>query len=73
LLNLAEGAGRVSRNDKKHFYTIARGSLYECVAILDLVNEMELIDRSSFSDMYNEYEEASKMLLALYRNTSKSI
>ena len=73
LLNLAEGTGRVAINDKKHFYTIARGSLYECVAILDLVHEMGLMDTSLYDEMYREYEEASKMLLSLYRNTSKNI
>jgi hypothetical protein len=28
MLNLAEGTGRMSVEDKKHFYTIARGSIY---------------------------------------------
>ncbi len=35
-LNLAEGAGRISKNDRKRFYKIAFGSLRECQAILDL-------------------------------------
>ena len=72
LLNLAEGTGRVSINDKRHLYTIARGSIYECVAILDLVHELGLIESSRYEEMYHEYEEASKMLLALHRSTSKS-
>ena len=67
LLNLAEGTGRVSINDKKHFYTIARGSLYECVSILDLLNEMNLLENDFYAEMYSGYVEASKMLLALYR------
>ena len=29
MLNLAEGSGRVSLADKKHFFTIARGSVFE--------------------------------------------
>ncbi len=37
-LNLAEGAGRFSKNDKKRFYRIAFASLRECQAIIDLAN-----------------------------------
>ena len=36
-LNLAEGRGRKTLADKKHFFQIALGSAYESRAILDLV------------------------------------
>ena len=35
-LNLAEGYGRFSPADQKHFFRIAMGSLRECQAIFDL-------------------------------------
>ena len=35
-LNLAEGSGRVGRNDQLRFFHIAFGSLRECQAILEL-------------------------------------
>lgn len=31
-LNIAEGAGRYHKSDKRNFYVMARGSAYECVA-----------------------------------------
>ncbi len=37
LLNIAEGAGKFSRPDKKNFYLIARGSAQECVSILKIL------------------------------------
>jgi four helix bundle protein len=46
-LNIAEGHGRSSTNDRKHFYSIAYGSIKECQAIFDLHDEhlsCELID-----------------------------
>ena len=71
MLNLAEGTGRMSVQDKKHYYTLARGSVFECVAILDILHEMEQIDNSFFQDVYNGYEQASKMLLAMYRSMER--
>ena len=34
--NLAEGNGRFTKPDRRHFFTIARGSVQECVPLLDL-------------------------------------
>jgi four helix bundle protein len=42
-LNLAEGVGRRSRADRRHFYSIARGSALECVAILDVLASRGLL------------------------------
>ena len=36
-LNIAEGAGRSGRDQARH-YAIARGSAFECLAILDLLD-----------------------------------
>ena len=71
LLNLAEGTGRMAEADKRHFLTIARGSVYEAVAILGLINDLKLINEKEYTDMYNGYESCSKMLLAMYRSYTK--
>jgi four helix bundle protein len=34
--NLAEGNGRFTKPDRKHFFTIARGSVQECVPLLEI-------------------------------------
>ena len=36
-LNIAEGAGRFYKADKRNFYVVARGSVYECVACLQIM------------------------------------
>ena len=64
-LNIAEGAGRYSKADKKNFYVIARGSVFECVAILDILCDMELISISQKASSYNNLEELSKMISGL--------
>lgn len=37
VLNIAEGAGRMSPKDKRRFYGTARGSATECAAILEIL------------------------------------
>ena len=37
VLNLAEGMGRPSPSDRAHFFAIARGSAFECAAVLDVL------------------------------------
>ena len=37
VLNIAEGAGRRSHRDKGRFYTIARGSAMESLALIDVL------------------------------------
>ena len=68
VLNLAEGTGRMTSADKKHFYTIARGSVFECVALIDLLHRLGHLDTEQFELFYGGYEQASKMLLGMYRS-----
>ena len=42
VLNIAEGAGRRSRKDKRRFYTMARGSACECAAAVDVLRQRHL-------------------------------
>ena len=43
-LNIAEAAGRVGEADQARVYAIARGSAFECAAILDAFESFALID-----------------------------
>jgi four helix bundle protein len=67
-LNIAEGNGRLSEADKRHFFTIARGSTYESVATLQVVFDMEWIKEKEYQDFYSQYELISKMLYGLFRS-----
>lgn len=42
VLNIAEGAGRRSRKDKRRFYAMARGSACECAAAVDVLRHRHL-------------------------------
>ena len=71
MLNLAEGTGRMSVNDKKHFITIARGSVNESVALLQLSKDLGQIEEENYQHFYEKYEQVSKMLLGMYRSYTK--
>ena len=71
MLNLAEGTGRMTVEEKKHYYTLARGSVFECTAIMDLLHDMGQVDNTFFEEAYQGYEQISKMLLAMYRSMDR--
>ena len=68
ILNIAEGTGKSSKADKKNFFTIARGSTYEVVAILDILRDDGLLSDETHAKLYSIYEEISKMLLGLMKS-----
>ena len=65
VINIAEGSGKFSKADKRHFYTIARGSVYECVSLFEIILEENQIDKEKFHYFYQKLEIVSKMLLGL--------
>ncbi len=47
-LNIAEGYGKRSFDDRARFYDIARGSAHECGAILDASNALAIVEEALF-------------------------
>lgn len=66
-LNIAEGTSRFSKADKRNFYIIARGSAFECVAIIDILKDNQKITVEIFSDLYKKAEELSRILFAMIK------
>jgi four helix bundle protein len=46
VLNLAEGAGKHSKADKRRYYLSARGSATESAALLDVLSRLGLLDET---------------------------
>jgi four helix bundle protein len=46
VLNVSEGAGRLSKPDKRRYYLTARGSALESAAILDVCVRLQLLDQA---------------------------
>ncbi len=49
VLNIAEGTSRFSKPDRKNFCVIARGSVFECVAIFDVLRDDNLLSPTEFN------------------------
>lgn len=59
--NIAEGAGRNSKNEFKHFLSIANGSCYELQTNLILLIELNLISKDKVQPIINSCIEIQKM------------
>jgi four helix bundle protein len=64
-MNIAEGKGRFSRKEFKHFLFIARGSLYETMTLLDLFNIRTWIQPPAFDALQEHANEIAKMINGL--------
>ncbi len=66
LLDFVEGTGAMNSVDKKHFFSSARGCVFECTALLQLLLDLGLVQKDEYSELYASYEQISKMLLGMY-------
>jgi four helix bundle protein len=63
--NIAEGNGRFTKPDRKNFFGIARGSVQECVPLLELARRRQLFNDVVHAEMKERLEEISRMLSGL--------
>ena len=70
VLNIAEGSGKFSKPDRKNYFVTARGSVFECVAILDILNDGGIIKSDSFETYLKSADELSRILYAMIKNLS---
>lgn len=63
--NIAEGNGRFTKADRRNFFIIARGSIQECVPLLELARRRSLLDEAKHAELKSQLEEISRMLSGL--------
>jgi len=63
--NIAEGNGRFTTPDKRNFFGIARGSVQECVPLLELARRRGFIQPSDHDGLKSNLEEISRMISGL--------
>jgi four helix bundle protein len=69
--NLAEGNGRFTKPDRKNFFTIARGSVQECVPLLEIAKRRGFIAGIDHRKLKSDLEEMAKMISGLINGLDK--
>jgi four helix bundle protein len=68
--NVSEGSTR-SKKDFSRFIDMARGSVFECVTLLQVSFKQGYISQKKFADLGNELTDLSKMLSGLKRSLNR--
>lgn len=67
LSNIAEGAGRGSRRDRRQFMLIARGSAFEVESQLFLAEDLRYISSKKAAELRQRASQIARMLSGLIR------
>jgi len=65
--NIAEGNGRFTKPDRRNFFGIARGSVQECVPLLELAVRRRLLTPEKHMSLKDRLEEIARMLSGLIK------
>jgi len=65
--NIAEGNGRFTKADRRNFFGIARGSVQECVPLLELARRRDLLTPEQSAELKGRLEEIARMLSGLIK------
>lgn len=69
--NIAEGAGRRSIKEFRHFLDIAMGSCYELETQLTISKNLSYLEQSDFNHLRDSVTEIQKMIYSLIRSLEK--
>ena len=69
--NIAEGNGRVTPADRRNFFAIARGSVQECVPLLEIAARRQVLTPAIHARLRDELVEISRMVAGLMRSVDK--
>lgn len=68
ILNIAEGSAKVSNKDRRNFYVTARGSTFECAALVKFLHDEGETPLEIMQELTTKYEEVSRMLFTMIKN-----
>lgn len=63
--NIAEGTGREGSKESRHFFNIAKGSVYEVVSLLQIMKNKGYLSPSDHESLYQQCDEIARMLTGL--------
>ena len=69
--NIAEGCGRETKKDRRHFYHMARGSAYELDTQVILAMDLGFCDTEKTTELREAIELCLRLLQGLIRSTNR--
>jgi four helix bundle protein len=69
--NIAEGSGRESEKEFKHFISISLGSAFELETQIIISQKLEFITEDQFKKLINEIRQIQSMLIGLKKKSTK--
>ncbi|HBS28923.1 MAG TPA: four helix bundle protein [Phycisphaerales bacterium] len=69
--NIAEGNGRFTRPDRRNFFIIARGSVQECVPLIEIARRRGLVDDTAAAVIAERLETIARMISGLINGLDK--
>ena len=69
--NIAKGNGRFTKSDRRNFFGIARGSVEECVPLLEPAQRGQLLTSDEHTSLKDKLEEIARMLSGLINGLDK--
>ncbi len=70
--NISEGAGRNSKNEFRHFLSIANGSSYELQTQIVISNKLNLLTDKTTAVLLNQVDEIQKMNYSFQKTISNT-
>ena len=68
VLNVAEGAGKLSKPDKRRYYLSGVGSATECAAIFDVLLRLRAVSADQHGEAKKQLERIASMLIKLAKS-----
>ncbi len=72
-LNIAESTGRFTTADKRRFLIMARGSVHECIALLDMCDKKKLLSNEIRAELREQLIAIAKMLAGMIKNNNNFV
>ncbi len=71
-LNIAEGNGKFTNKDRCKYFDIARGSIFECAAALDVIVAKKIINKNKIKEGKELLLITVSLLVGLIKNNSNN-
>jgi four helix bundle protein len=65
--NIAEGTGREGEKESKHFFNIAKGSVYELGSLLYVMRVRKYVSVEKYGEVYAHCDEIARMITGILK------